>query len=183
MAGIVILDRDGVINRDSDAYIKSVAEWQPLPGAIEAIARLGRAGFRVAIATNQSGIGRGYYDHATLAAIHRRLTDLVVEAGGLISHVEYCPHHPDEGCVCRKPAPGMLFAIQHTLDLVDLRQSWMVGDSLRDIDAGARAGCHTALVRTGKGASCEATVRSTFPEAWVCDDLADFVSRLTDSKS
>ncbi|WP_342588144.1 D-glycero-beta-D-manno-heptose 1,7-bisphosphate 7-phosphatase [Salinicola aestuarinus] len=180
MPGIVILDRDGVINRDSKDYIKSTAEWQPLPGAPEAIARLNRAGWRVAVATNQSGIGRGYYDHATLSAIHHRMNQRVVEAGGTICHIEYCPHRPDEGCGCRKPAPGMLFAIQRAAGLDDLQQSWMVGDSLRDIDAGARAGCQTALVRTGNGTDCEIPVRSAFPKTWVCTDLNDFVTRLLD---
>lgn len=180
MSELVILDRDGVINRDSANYIKSVKEWHPLPGAIEAIARLHHAGWRVAIATNQSGIGRGYYDHATLARIHYRLLQLVTEAGGEIAHIAYCPHRPDEGCDCRKPRPGMLHTIQHALDLDDLRGSWMVGDSLRDIDAGVRAGCHTALVRTGNGTGSEAEVHATFSHTWVCNDLPAFVSRLLD---
>ncbi len=111
MLKLLILDRDGVINYDSDAYIKSVAEWIPLPGSIEAIAQLSKAGWTVAIATNQSGIARGYYDIATLDAMHARLRTLVAEQGGEVGLVVYCPHGPDEGCDCRKPKPGMLKTI------------------------------------------------------------------------
>ncbi len=108
---LLILDRDGVINYDSDAYIKSVEEWIPLPGAIEAIAQLSKAGWTVAVATNQSGIARGYYDIATLEAMHARLRALVAEQGGEVGLMVYCPHGPDEGCDCRKPKPGMLKTI------------------------------------------------------------------------
>jgi len=113
MLKLLILDRDGVINYDSDAYIKSVEEWIPLPGAIEAIAQLSKAGWTVAVATNQSGIARGYYDIATLDAMHARLRTLVAEQGGEVGLVVYCPHGPDEGCDCRKPKPGMLKPFQN----------------------------------------------------------------------
>ncbi|WP_110654265.1 D-glycero-beta-D-manno-heptose 1,7-bisphosphate 7-phosphatase [Salinicola halimionae] len=178
MTGLVILDRDGVINEDSDAYIKSLEEWRPLPNAIEAMARLYKAGWQVAIATNQSGIGRGYYDLDTLHAIHRRLTDLVESAGGSIAIIAYCPHRPDEGCDCRKPKPGMLLQIQRSLGFESLENSWMVGDSLRDIQAGLAAGCHTALVGTGNGADTPANLPRSISPDWLCEDLAEFVDRL-----
>jgi D-glycero-D-manno-heptose 1,7-bisphosphate phosphatase len=178
MTGLVILDRDGVINEDSDAYIKSLDEWRPLPHSIDAIARLSRAGWQVAIATNQSGIGRGYYDLSTMHAIHRHLLGLVDSAGGHIAMIAYCPHRPDDGCDCRKPKPGMLLQIQRSLGFESLENSWMVGDSLRDIQAGQAAGCLTALVGTGKGASAMAhSSRNSSPD-WHCVDLADFVNRL-----
>lgn len=153
---LVILDRDGVINRDSDAYIKSLAEWHPYPSAIRAIARLSQAGYTVAVATNQSGISRGYYTLATLESMHMRLRQLVNEAGGTIAHIAFCPHGPDDRCECRKPKPGLLHQIRDALGLDTLQGSWMVGDSLRDLQAGAAMGCHPILVRTGKGAKTEA---------------------------
>ncbi len=111
---LLILDRDGVINQDSDDYIKSLAEWIPIPGAITAIARLSKAGWTLAVATNQSGIARGYYDLVTLESMHARLRELVAEQGGELGMVVYCPHGPDDGCDCRKPKPGMLRQIaQH----------------------------------------------------------------------
>lgn len=178
MTRLVILDRDGVINQDSDAYIKSLDEWQPYPSAIQAIARLTQAGWAVAIATNQSGIGRGYYDVATLERIHRRLLSLVKAAGGEIATIAYCPHLPEDGCECRKPKPGLLYRIQRGLSLDTLADSWMVGDSLRDIQAGLAAGCRTALTRTGKGRRYEAEVRSMSPVTWICEDLMDFAEQL-----
>ena len=112
---LIILDRDGVINQDSDAYIKSLDEWIPLPGSIDAIARLSKAGWTVAVATNQSGIGRGYYDEATLQAMHDRLRQLVAEQGGKVDLIRYCPHAPDAGCDCRKPLPGLFRQIADDL--------------------------------------------------------------------
>ena len=129
---LLILDRDGVINFDSDAYIKSVEEWIPLPGSIEAIAQLSKAGWTVAVATNQSGIARGYYDVATLEAMHERLRSLVAGQGGELGLVVYCPHGPDEGCACRKPKPGMLQTIAAHYG-ADLAECWFVGDSLGDL--------------------------------------------------
>ncbi|KFF48465.1 histidinol phosphate phosphatase [Gammaproteobacteria bacterium MFB021] len=178
MQKLVILDRDGVINEDSDAYIKSLDEWHPYPTAIEAIATLTQAGWQVAIATNQSGIGRGYYDRNTLDAIHARLRALVHQAGGEIVHIAYCPHLPQDECDCRKPKPGLLFQIQQALALPTLTGSWMVGDSLRDIEAGIAAGAQTALVSTGKGERYARDVAREHPETWHCDDLAKFVERL-----
>ncbi|MCE8017252.1 D-glycero-beta-D-manno-heptose 1,7-bisphosphate 7-phosphatase [Halomonas sp. MCCC 1A17488] len=174
---LVILDRDGVINVDSDAYIKSLAEWIPYPTSIEAIARLTHAGWHVAIATNQSGIARGYYDEATLAAMHAELERQVTAAGGKIAHIAYCPHGPDDGCACRKPLPGLLEEIRAALGLESLAGSWMVGDSLRDLKAGEPLGCRPVLVRTGKGRRTEAKGEG-LDKTLVFDDLAAFVDWL-----
>ncbi len=148
---LVILDRDGVINEDSPDYIKSAAEWHPLPGSIEAIARLSRAGYQVVVATNQSGLGRGYFPESELDAMHRKLKRLVREAGGSIAGIFHCPHTPDEGCSCRKPEPGLLDSIARRWKLDDLNGQILVGDSLRDLEAGATRHCELFLVRTGKG--------------------------------
>jgi D-glycero-D-manno-heptose 1,7-bisphosphate phosphatase len=175
---LVILDRDGVINQDSDHYVKSLAEWIPYPSAIEAIARLTRHGYRVAIATNQSGIGRGYYDGATLDAMHARLRDLVhLARGGPIAHIASCPHRPEDACDCRKPQTGLLEEIRETLGYADLRGSWMVGDSLRDLQAGEAMGCRSVLVRTGKGEMTLARGEG-LEQAMIFDDLAAFVDWL-----
>ncbi|WP_043531293.1 D-glycero-beta-D-manno-heptose 1,7-bisphosphate 7-phosphatase [Litchfieldella xinjiangensis] len=175
---LVILDRDGVINEDSDAYIKSLAEWHPYPSAIEGIARLTKAGFTVAVATNQSGIARGYYDETTLAAIHEAMHEHVNQAGGKLSHVAHCPHGPDDGCTCRKPLPGLLTEIRDTLGLDSLEGSWMVGDSLRDLQAGTAVGCHPILVRTGKGSNTEQLLSQAGIDARRFDDLSGFVDWL-----
>lgn len=175
---LVILDRDGVINRDSDAYVKSLEEFQPYPQAIEAIARLCCHGWRVAVATNQSGIARGYFDRATLETMHHRLNTLVQAAGGTLDHIAVCPHGPNDGCACRKPLPGLLTEIRHALALPSLEGSWMVGDSLRDIEAGRAAGCRVALVRTGKGRRTLERHAEALAEVPVHDDLAAFVETL-----
>lgn len=174
---LVILDRDGVINQDSDAYIKSLDEWIPYPSAIGAIARLSQAGFIVAVATNQSGIARGYYNENTLADMHTRLRALVNAAGGHIAHIAYCPHGPTDACDCRKPLPGLLHEIQHVVGINSLTGSWMVGDSLRDLQAGDACGCRTVLVKTGKG---ENTVEKGIglESTLVFADLAEFVDEL-----
>lgn len=175
---LVILDRDGVINRDSDNYVKSLEEWIPYPAAIEAIARLTRAGWTVAVATNQSGISRGYYGVEVLEAMHDRLRELVREAGGEeIAHIAFCPHGPDDDCDCRKPLPGLLEEIQEALTLDSLEGSWMVGDSLRDLQAGEPMGCRPVLVRTGKGRRTEEKGEG-LEGAMVFDDLAAFVEWL-----
>ncbi|MGP9765136.1 D-glycero-beta-D-manno-heptose 1,7-bisphosphate 7-phosphatase [Halomonas sp. AOP13-D3-9] len=176
-AKLVILDRDGVINHDSDNYIKSLDEWVPYPTSITAIANLTRAGYSVAVATNQSGIARGYYSEATLHAMHDHLKALVEAEGGRIAHIAFCPHGPDDKCQCRKPLPGMLLQIQQALGLEDLTGSWMVGDSLRDLQAGEAIGCKTALVRTGKGLKTEQK-GTGLEKAEIFDDLAQFVEWL-----
>ena len=147
---LVILDRDGVVNHDSDAYIKSPAEWIPIDGSLDAIARLSRAGWRVVVASNQSGIARGLFTMDTLTAIHTKMHQAVAEAGGRIDGIFICPHGPGDGCACRKPAPGMLHDIARRLD-VPLAGVPVVGDSLRDLQAAAQCGCAPWLVLTGKG--------------------------------
>ena len=175
MLKLLILDRDGVINYDSDAYIKSVAEWVPLPGSIEAIAQLSKAGWTVAIATNQSGIARGYYDIATLDAMHARLRALVAEQGGAVGLVVYCPHGPDEGCDCRKPKPGMLKIIAEHYK-VPLAGIWFVGDSLGDLEAAKAVDSQPVLVKTGKG---EKTQAKNLPVGTlIFDDLAAVAAEL-----
>jgi D-glycero-D-manno-heptose 1,7-bisphosphate phosphatase len=147
---LIILDRDGVINRDSDNYIRTVDEFIPLPGSIEAIARLNQAGYRVAVATNQSGIARGYFDLETLHAMHEKLRSELAAYGGAIDMIAYCPHGPEEGCNCRKPKPGMYQAIGKRLD-TPLQGVPIIGDSLRDLQAAQQVGARPILVRTGKG--------------------------------
>lgn len=176
---LVILDRDGVINHDSDDHIKSLDEWRPFPSAIEAIARLNREGWQVAVATNQSGIARGYFDRTTLQAIHEELQRRVEMAGGRIAHIAFCPHGPEDGCDCRKPRPGLLWEIGDALGLESLDDAWMVGDSLRDLQAGDTLGCRLALVRTGKGM---ATERAGVPSrALVFDNLEELADWLLQS--
>lgn len=175
MLKLLILDRDGVINYDSDAYIKSVEEWVPLPGSIEAIAQLSKAGWTVAIATNQSGIARGYYDIATLDAMHARLRTLVAEQGGDVGLMVYCPHGPDEGCDCRKPKPGMLKTIAEHYK-VPLAGLWFVGDSLGDLEAAKAVDSQPDLVKTEKG---EKTQAKNLPVGTlIFDDLAAVAAEL-----
>ena len=148
---LAILDRDGVINVDSDQYIKSPAEWRPLPGSIEAIARLHQGGYRIAVATNQSGIGRGLFDMATMNAINDKMMEMVFRQGGRIDALFFCPHTATEGCNCRKPRTGMLEEIAaryHT----ELKGVPVVGDSLKDLQAAEAVGAQPLLVLTGKGA-------------------------------
>jgi len=147
---LVILDRDGTINQDSDDYVKSADEWIPLPGALEAIARLNHAGWHVAVASNQSGLGRGLFDVAALNAMHSKMHKLLGAAGGRIDAVFYCPHSPEESCNCRKPASGLFEQIGERYGM-DLRGVPAVGDTLRDLQAGAAVGCSPHLVLTGKG--------------------------------
>ncbi len=147
---LVVLDRDGTINHDSDQYIKSPSEWKPIRGSLEAIARLSQAGWRVVVATNQSGLARGLFDIATLNAIHDAMHRAVVQAGGRIAAIFICPHAPGAGCECRKPRPGMLHEIADRMN-VDLATVPVVGDSLKDLQAAAAAGARPYLVLTGKG--------------------------------
>lgn len=154
MNRLVLLDRDGVINRDSGEFVKTVAEFVPIPGSVDAIARLHRSGLRIGVATNQSGIGRGLLTEATLAAIHGRLDDLVRAEAGVIDAFEHCPHLPEDGCQCRKPLPGMLLRLMARLG-AGPSETVCVGDSLRDLEAAIAAGCEPVLVRTGNGADCE----------------------------
>src|SRR3954467_6377991 len=147
---LVILDRDGTINHDSDQYIKSPAEWRPLEGSLEAIARLTQADYRIVVATNQSGIARGLFDTTTLIAIHDVMQRAVAQMGGRVDAFFFCPHAADSACDCRKPKPGMLLEIARRFN-VSLGDVHMVGDAPRDIEAAAAAGARPVLVLTGKG--------------------------------
>jgi D-glycero-D-manno-heptose 1,7-bisphosphate phosphatase len=142
---LVLVDRDGVINRDSDNYIKSVTEWEPLPGSLEAIRDLSEAGFRVVVITNQSGIGRGLFTEQTLAEIHREMENAVAAAGGKIAAIYCCPHRPDAGCDCRKPSPGLLQQAARDFG-VSLDGIAFIGDKLTDIEAARRANARPVLV-------------------------------------
>ncbi|HEY6966250.1 MAG TPA: D-glycero-beta-D-manno-heptose 1,7-bisphosphate 7-phosphatase [Burkholderiales bacterium] len=173
---LVILDRDGTINHDSDQYIKSPAEWKPLPGSLEAIARLTQGGWRCVVATNQSGIARGLFDMATLNAIHAEMHRAVALAGGRIDAIFFCPHAADANCECRKPKPGLLREIGARLD-VELAGVPMVGDALRDLQAAAAVGCKPYLVLTGKGKETRAE-GGLPPGTEVVADLAAVASRL-----
>lgn len=147
---LIILDRDGVINEDSADFIKSAAEWHPVPGSLEAIASLNRAGHRVTVATNQSGLARGLFSVQDLTAIHQKMHDALTHVGGHLDGIFYCPHHPDENCSCRKPKPGLLIDIMERFG-VPSSEVWMIGDAKRDLLAAKAAGCHGILVKTGKG--------------------------------
>ena len=159
---LIILDRDGTINRDSDEYIKSPDEWLPLPGAIEAMARMYQAGWHIVIASNQSGLGRGLFDLATLNLMHYKMNKLLATAGGRVDAIFYCPHIPQDMCHCRKPHAGLFEQIGERF-AVQLEQVHAVGDSLRDAQAAAAVGCMTHLVCTGKS---EHWVESYPPESY-----------------
>jgi D-glycero-D-manno-heptose 1,7-bisphosphate phosphatase len=146
----IILDRDGVINYDSDEYIKSAEEWQPIPGSLDAIAQLNRSGFQVLVATNQSGIARGHYDLDTLDLIHEKLMRELASVGGYIDEIFFCPHHPDDGCFCRKPKPGLLYRMKEKYS-VNFSETYFIGDAYSDIQVAQCVGCLPILVLTGKG--------------------------------
>ncbi len=147
---LVILDRDGVINTDSDTFVKSADEWVPIEGSIDAIARLSKAGFTVVVATNQSGLGRNLFDLDDLEAMHKKMIELVEDADGELAGIFYCPHHPDDNCHCRKPKPGLIDAIENEF-CTTARNAFFVGDSLRDLQAAVAKQCRPILVKTGKG--------------------------------
>lgn len=182
MSKLIILDRDGVINEDSDAYVKSVDEWIPIPGSIEAIGRLSQAGYTIVVATNQSGIGRGLFDLDDLEAMHAKLSDLVLDAGGELAGIFYCPHKPEDNCNCRKPASGLFDAIAKEFNLELLTGCSMVGDSLRDLQAGLSHHCTPILVRTGKGKKTESLLTEqedqALQNALIFDDLSLVVDYL-----
>lgn len=180
---LIVLDRDGVINEDSDDYIRCLADWHPITGSLEAIAALSRAGYTVAIATNQSGLGRGYFGIDELEAIHAALCRGVEAAGGLVAGIFYCPHLPGDNCRCRKPATGLLAAIEEELGLSP-RGAIFIGDSLSDLQAAAAYGCQPVLVRTGNGTATLRALQSddaSVPERHaiqVHDDLATAVREI-----
>jgi len=173
---LIILDRDGVINFDSDAYIKSPREWVAIPGSLQAIARLNQHGYRVAVATNQAGISRGLFDMKTLCAIHQKMHQSAQAFGARIDAIFYCPHAPDAHCDCRKPNPGMLLSIAQRFE-VSLHNLPVVGDSLRDLEAAAQVGASPYLVRTGNGEQTLAK-GDLPPGTKIFDDLANLVDRL-----
>src|SRR5262245_22919448 len=174
---LVILDRDGVINEDSADFVKSVSEWKPIPGSLEAIARMCHAGYRVYVASNQSGIGRGIFDYDALFAIHDKLQRALIDMGGRIEGIAYAPEHPDHATEMRKPNPGMLLDIGKRLG-VSLSRVHAVGDSMRDIDAALAAGAMPVLVRTGFGRETEAALGTKREQVTVYDTLAAFAAAL-----
>ncbi len=175
---LIVLDRDGVINHDSDAYIKSKEEWLPIDGSLEAIARLNHGGYNVVVASNQSGLARGYFDIEALSEMHRKMDEMLTKIGGQVDAVFYCPHAPDEGCACRKPKPGMLLDIGQRFN-VSLKDVVFIGDSISDIKAASNANAKAVLVRTGKGVKAEKILqtegKSNVP---VYDDLAAAVTAI-----
>lgn len=177
---LIILDRDGVINYDSDDYIKSPDEWIPVPGSLEAIARLNRAGYHVAVASNQSGVARGFFDLTTLEKIHQKMRAELAHVGGAIDTILFCPHGPNDGCGCRKPKPGMLLEIAKKFQC-ELTGVLAIGDSLRDIEAALSVGATPVLVRTGKGLRTLQEQRIPDDVA-VYDDLAAAVDALLQQK-
>ncbi len=168
---LVILDRDGVINADSDRYIKSPEEWRPIPGSLEAIARLNQAGYRVVVATNQSGIARGLFDLVTLNAIHQKMIDSLALHGGTIDAIFFCPHANEARCNCRKPATGLFEEIRQRYN-IPLSHVPAVGDSLRDLQAAASVGARPMLVLTGKGGKTRAAGNLP-PDTEIFADLAE----------
>lgn len=179
---VVVLDRDGVINADSPDYIKSVDEWLPLPGSIEAIARLSHQGYRIGIATNQSAISRGLLSLSTLNAIHARLRQLVAVLGGQIELIAFCPHGPEADCPCRKPKPGMLLEIAERFG-VDPEEMMFVGDSARDLDAARAAGVTPILVLTGNGSATVERGGDSLAGVSVFADLEAFADHLLERPS
>ena len=170
---MVILDRDGVINHEADDDVTTVDGWDPIPGSIEAINRLKKAGYLVTIASNHSGIARGMYSENELVEMNEKMQRLLSARGASVDGIFYCPHGPEANCICRKPKPGLLFQIAKQFD-IDLSQTPMVGDNISDIQAAKMANAKPVLVRTGKGEY----VMQHFPEALdvpVYDDLAHFV--------
>ena len=183
---LVILDRDGVINHDSDDYIKSPDEWQPLPGSLEAIARLCRADYTVVVATNQAGVGRGLFSQEMLIRIHRKMASSIRDKGGRLDSVFFCPHSPAEQCGCRKPKPGMLLEISDRLG-IGLSGVPVVGDSLRDLEAAEAAGAIPVLVKTGRGRLTleklsKGELSHTLGQTPVYADLAAFTDAVLDGR-
>jgi len=173
---LIVLDRDGVINYDSDEYIKSVDEWRPIPGSLEAIARLSHAGYHVVVASNQAGIARGKFNIDTLNNIHQKMHNHLAQYGGVISAIFFCPHGPDDGCDCRMPKPGLLLDVARRLR-TSLSGVQVVGDKLSDLQAASSAGATPVLVKTGYGQSV--VNRNEVPAGVeVYNDLAGFVDHL-----
>lgn len=175
---LIILDRDGVINEDSDEYIKSPDEFHPIPGSLKAIAELNQAGYIVTVASNQSGVGRGYYTLEVLEAIHEKMNDLLANEGGHIDAIVFCPHHPDDGCDCRKPKPGLIKQILALYPEILPSQVLMIGDAYRDLKAAWEAHCHAVLVRTGKGKGTLEKHRIALKDIPVYADLEEVIEHV-----
>lgn len=178
---LVIIDRDGTINEDRDDYVKSHEEWVPIPGSLEALVRLHQAGWHVVIATNQSGLGRGLFDMATLNAMHQKMAEMLARMGGRIDAIFFCPHAPEENCDCRKPRPGLFHQIAQRYG-IELAGVPSVGDTLRDVQAGHAAGCAPHLVLTGKSVALSEQdlqhMHGLVPGLKVHADLSAFVEDL-----
>ena len=171
---LIILDRDGVINQDRDDFVKSADEWIPIEGSMDAVAFLTQAGYTVAVATNQSGIGRKYFTVQTLNEMHAKMHRLAVQAGGVIDGIWFCPHTATDECGCRKPKPGMILDILDRF-AAEAAETWLVGDSLRDLQAMEAAGGKCALVLTGKGKKTLSQHESELPEnTQIFDNLLAF---------
>lgn len=169
---LLVVDRDGTLSRDPEDFVQGPQDWLPLPGALEALARLNEAGWRIVVASNQAGLGRGLFDVATLNAVHAHMHRLLAQAGARVEAVFFCPHAPDEGCNCRKPAPGLLLGIAQRFG-VQPAQLVAVGDSMRDVQAALAAGCQAHLVLTGQLAHWRGQPRPAElpPEVTVHEDL------------
>ena len=178
---LIVLDRDGVINEDSPDFVKSTQEWRPLPGSLEAIARLSHAGWCVVVATNQSGIGRGLFDFGALFAMHDKMSRMLAEVGGRIDGVFFCPHTPEDNCDCRKPKTGLFEDIARRFQ-VDLANVPAVGDSIRDVRSARDAGAQPILVRTGNGAETLREYASEMAGVAVHDDLEGVAAALLTDK-
>ena len=173
----VILDRDGVINEDSDDYIKSINEWIPIESSIQAIALLSKHHIPVAIATNQSGIGRGYYSAETMHQIHAKLIELVSGIGGKIEHIAYCPHLPDDECNCRKPKTGLIEEIENVCNIKNILNCYFIGDSYKDVQAAHTRGCKPILVKSGKGKETLAKHPELVKTIPIYDNLLEVVTK------
>lgn len=174
---VILVDRDGVVNEDSDSYIRSEDDWVPIRGSIEAITKLNNAGYRVAIVSNQSGLARGLFDHGALAKIHGKLHRLLARSGGRIEMIAFCPHGPDDGCYCRKPNTGLLKEVSDRLG-VEPRGIPYIGDSIGDVEAAKRIGMEPWLVRTGKGQWTLASRRDCMTGVRVVNDLLTVANEL-----
>ena len=187
MKKLIILDRDGVINEDSDEYIKSPDEYIPIPGSLEAISLLNKAGFTVVVASNQSGIARGYFSLETLQQMHAKLSSLLADKGGKIDKIYFCPHSPDDDCDCRKPRPGLFLKILQDYP-VEPRGVIVIGDSLKDLQVARAVNMVPVLVRTGKGTLTEAAIQNDknigkqFADVKIFDDLSQAVEEVLDNE-
>lgn len=174
---LVILDRDGVINYDSAEFIKSPREWIAIPGSLAAIAKLNHANYKVAVATNQSGIARGYFTLQDLEAIHQKMREELEKAGGSLDAIFICPHGPDDDCNCRKPKPGLILQIANHFK-IDMKEIISIGDSLRDILAAKAAGCTAVLIKTGNGKMTATCSPEDLKDVLIFEDLADAVENI-----